>query len=170
MTIPFREHQDDTVTRLAPEPGDEPGLCVDLKKAYLKEKVLSQQLKALSSITGAGWGHPHMEQVSSLGTEDEAHVRLLSKVLTELGTFAPERPEASHPLLSKGTSIHTALLLSIEDKKDLEVRYIRAASLAAVEGRGSLVHRLENIASEEARGRRDLLQILTRIPTLQPED
>ncbi len=170
MTIPFREQQDNTVARLAPEPGEEPELYVDLKKAYLREKALSQQLKALSSATGAGWEHPHMEQVSNLGTEDESHARILSEVLTDMDTFTPERPETSHSLLQKGTSIHTALLLSMEVKKDLEIGYIRAASLAALEGRESLAHRLENIASEEARGRRDLLQVLTRCPVLQSED
>jgi hypothetical protein len=170
MNIPVREPQDDTVARLAPEPCGESELCVDLKDAYLEEKILSQQLEALSGSTEAGWDHPHADRVSSLATEDGAHIRALLAILAELDTFPPERPETAHPLPPKRSGVRTILQASMDGKKDLEIRYIRAASLAAVEGRRALASRLEGIADEEARGRRNLLQVLSRFPANQPED
>lgn len=170
MNMPVREPQDDTIVRMAPEPGGEAELCVELKDAYLEEKILSQQLEALSGSMEAGWDHPHADRVSSLATDDGAHIRTLSTILAELNISPPERPETVHPLPPKRSGVRTILQASMDSKKALEIRYIRAASLAAVEGRRALATWLEGLADEEARGRRDLLQVLSRFPANQPED
>ncbi len=170
MDLTVRELQDETIARLAPEPADEEEICSELKAAYLGEKVLSQRLSALAASRAPGWKQAHARMVRTLADLDEVHIETLGEVLEALDASAPERPETEHPQRGRADDVRSALVKAMESKKALEIRYVRAASLADVEGRRPLRLRLETLAAEEARGRRDLMTVLCRFPATRPED
>ncbi|MFQ5912780.1 MAG: ferritin-like domain-containing protein [Nitrospinota bacterium] len=170
MNLPVREPMDDTVTRLAPATAEEPEICAGLKEAYLEEKLLSQQLSALASWEEPGWKPALAREVKGLADRDTAHVRTVAEALKGLGGTPPERPETGHPVGPKPMDVRSVLLKAMEAKKDLEIRYVRAASLADVEGRRTMTARLEDLAEEEVAGRRTLLTILSRFPAFRAED
>jgi len=170
MDSTVREPQDETVARLAPEPVDEPEIRFELKAAYLKEKILSQRLSALAASREPGWRQAHARRVRTLADRDEVHIETLAEVFEALGAPPPERPETEHPQRKRVDDIRSALVKAMESKKDLEIRYVRAASLAGVEGWRPIRLRFETLAAEEARGRQDLMTVLSRFSAIRPED
>lgn len=170
MARSVREPEDDTVARLAPEPADVPEICAELRSAYLEEKLLSQSLLALTWRREPGWTPALARQMGALAEGDGGHARAVAQALEEVGGTPPERPETAHPPGRKDADVRPALLKALQAKKKLEIHYVRAASLAEVEGRGSLSPRLETLAREEAAGRQTLLTILTRLPASRPEE
>ena len=170
MDETVREPQDETVARLAPEPADEAEICSELKAAYLGEKILSQRLSALAASREPGWKQVHARMVRTLANLDEVHIKTLAEVFEVLHASPTERPETEHPQRGRVDDVRSALVKAMESKKALEIRYVRAASLAGVEGRRPIRLRLETLAAEEARGRRDLMTVLCRFPATRPED
>ena len=162
--------QDDTVTRLAPEQVDEPELWTDLKDAYLEEKVVSSLLSILVVRKESGWKPALVRQVKVEADMDQAHLQVLTGILEEIGLTPPERPETRHPRFQESMEIRQVLLGALEAKKDLEIRYVRASSLANLEGRWPIAARLENLARQEAAGRSRLLTVLGRYRAFHPED
>ena len=170
MNTTIREGLDDTVARLAPEPAEEREICAELKAAYLEEKILSQRLLALASWTEPGWKPALARQLKVVAEMDEAHVGVVAEILEELRFTPPERPETAHPQGREGMDVRSVLSRGLEAKKDLEIRYVRSASLAEVEGHWGIKDRLEALAGEEAAGRNHLLTVLSRAPAFRPED
>jgi hypothetical protein len=162
--------QDDTVTRLAPEQVDEPELWTDLKEAYLEEKVVSSLLSTLAVWKESGWIPALASQVKAESETDQAHIQALTGILDEIGLTPPERPETRHPRFRKSMEVRQVLATALEAKKDLEILYVRASSLANLEGRWPIAARLESLAKQEAAGRSRLLTVLGRYRAFHPED
>ncbi|RMF59441.1 MAG: hypothetical protein D6743_16340 [Calditrichaeota bacterium] len=135
-----------------------------LQQNYAEEQQVSEVLTKESERIP----YAHLrKKLLDIAARERHHAELLAAKIHELGGSLPERATRSHDQREQGNFVTTLDLLELlQEEKEAYVDYLKAAHLAKEAGKTDLTGLLRQIAEEERRHRKELIEVLTKLNPL----
>lgn len=146
---------------LDPKVRAEKQLLEVLLRDYEEEKVIAEAIARESERIP----YSHLrKKLLDIAEAEKAHAEQLRQTIESLGGRVPESARSLKARRDGGEATSTLDLLKIlEEEKQEYVEYLDARGLAREAERPDVLELLETIREEEARHRRELLDILTKL-------